>query len=254
MHYNKGAMSIIRKLERRLETIFEGAFARALASSIEPLEIAHHLERIIEDNRVEGLKRTYIPNVYTIRVSKKDFNLLKPFLEDLTHELAAFVRDKAVELNATLPGPVELTFEESDRVKTGSVLIIPHVRKRDMEAAAEEEASLEKTQAITPAQAASLGLHVVIATLEDLETGKKYPISRLPARIGRLESNDVRLADSAVSRIHAEIVREGTSFILRDLESTNGTKVNGRRIKHKKLAPGDLITIGQTRLRWQVNE
>lgn len=247
-------MSILRKLEKRLEKLFEGAFAKVLSDTLEPLEIAHHLERVIEENAVEGLKRTYVPNVYEIRVNRKDLNLLRPFLDDLAHELATFVREKAGELGAALPGPVEISFTENDRVKPGDLQILPRVQKRELEAALEEERALEKTQAIEPAEAARLGLTVVLATLENLETGQIHRISRFPVRVGRLESNDIRLTDPSVSRVHAEIVEESNAFVVRDLESTNGTKVNGRRVKEKRLAHGDVISFGTTRLRWQVTK
>jgi pSer/pThr/pTyr-binding forkhead associated (FHA) protein len=62
--------------------------------------------------------------------------------------------------------------------------------------------------------------------------------------IGRSRSCDIRLPSSDASRRHAEIVSVTGGYVLRDLESTNGTFVNGERVKERQLRPGDRIRIG----------
>jgi pSer/pThr/pTyr-binding forkhead associated (FHA) protein len=64
--------------------------------------------------------------------------------------------------------------------------------------------------------------------------------------IGRSRDCDVQLADSNVSRRHAELRQEGASYWIVDLGSTNGIEVNGKRVKRAKLRSGDTITLGST--------
>jgi pSer/pThr/pTyr-binding forkhead associated (FHA) protein len=66
--------------------------------------------------------------------------------------------------------------------------------------------------------------------------------------IGRSKDCDIQVRDSNVSRQHAEVRQEGTAYWLVDLDSTNGTEVNGRREKRAKLEDGDKITVGSTEL------
>jgi hypothetical protein len=76
---------------------------------------------------------------------------------------------------------------------------------------------------------------------------KEVRLARKPLRIGRHERNDVVLDDSAngVSRFHAELRPEGSSYFIVDLQSRNGIWLNGRRIKDKAaLTPGVSVTIG----------
>ena len=66
--------------------------------------------------------------------------------------------------------------------------------------------------------------------------------------IGRSRDCDIQLNDANVSRRHAELRQEGAAYWIVDLDSTNGTEVNGRRLKRAKLKAGDQITVGSTRL------
>ena len=79
------------------------------------------------------------------------------------------------------------------------------------------------------------------------ETPGKEPelieLAEFPFTLGRNESCDFQILSSRVSREHAEIVRDGASFRLRDLKSTNGTFVNGQRIDEVRLNDGDLVVI-----------
>ncbi len=70
--------------------------------------------------------------------------------------------------------------------------------------------------------------------------------------IGRSRDADLTLDDPNVSRRHAELRREGGAWIVADLGSTNGVKVNGHRVHEQPLAPGDEITLGLERLQFQV--
>jgi adenylate cyclase len=72
--------------------------------------------------------------------------------------------------------------------------------------------------------------------------------------LGRHPANTLRLADREVSKEHASIERVNGGFMLRDLESSNGTFVNGRRVKELRLRDGDEISLGGSRLIFQSGE
>ena len=63
--------------------------------------------------------------------------------------------------------------------------------------------------------------------------------------LGRSKDSDVQVEDANVSRRHAEL-RRGGSWWLVDLDSTNGTELNGKRVQKAKLSEGDTITLGAT--------
>jgi FHA domain len=80
-----------------------------------------------------------------------------------------------------------------------------------------------------------------------------YDLSRIERiRIGRHKSNELRLSSRTVSNFHAEIINEDGVLVLRDLGSTNGTKLNGQPVEQKGLSTGDRILIGNHLVRLEL--
>lgn len=86
---------------------------------------------------------------------------------------------------------------------------------------------------------------VTFQVLEGLERGDVYRDLPTPVTIGREEDNHLRLNDERVSRFHAKVQEDGGKIILTDLESTNGTRVNGHPVKMRVLQVGDQVLIGR---------
>lgn len=77
---------------------------------------------------------------------------------------------------------------------------------------------------------------------------KRVTIEQFPFRIGRAETADLRVESVEVSREHAEIVERNGMWLVRDLNSTNGTQVNGKVITEALLSDGDIVRVAQTEL------
>ncbi|HCU25835.1 MAG TPA: Fis family transcriptional regulator [Deltaproteobacteria bacterium] len=77
---------------------------------------------------------------------------------------------------------------------------------------------------------------------------KKFDLNRKSTRIGKKEENDIVLLDNTVSRHHVEIEMTSDSYLLKDMNSTNGTFINGLKVKEAYLSPGDVIKIGNTEI------
>jgi pSer/pThr/pTyr-binding forkhead associated (FHA) protein len=89
---------------------------------------------------------------------------------------------------------------------------------------------------------------VTLRVLEGADRGRAYDKLPTPVTIGREEGNSVQLNDERVSRFHLKIQEDGDKLVLTDLESTNGTKVNGEDIQLRILRFGDTISVGRSRL------
>ena len=95
---------------------------------------------------------------------------------------------------------------------------------------------------------------IALQILEGQERGKTYSDLTMPITIGREEDNAIRLNDERASRLHARIQIDDDRVILTDLESTNGTEVNGHSVKMTVLQSGDRIKIGRSLLMYWSGE
>ena len=84
--------------------------------------------------------------------------------------------------------------------------------------------------------------------------GMTYELSGDETLIGRNPTTDITLLDEGISREHALILRDEATgaFTIEDLQSTNGTKVNGKRVRSAALSHGDSIEVGHTRFRFDL--
>ena len=87
---------------------------------------------------------------------------------------------------------------------------------------------------------------VTLRVIDGPERGKIFDHIATPITIGREEGNSVRLNDERVSRFHAKIHEDHDAILITDLDSTNGTKVNGEVTQLWNLKPGDLVTLGRS--------
>lgn len=80
-------------------------------------------------------------------------------------------------------------------------------------------------------------------------TGRTFEVNVERTTVGRVEDNTFQIADPSVSSHHAEILLRGPELLVRDLNSTNGTFINGEKISEAVLKPGQILRFGQVELK-----
>jgi len=95
---------------------------------------------------------------------------------------------------------------------------------------------------------------ITLRVLDGSDRGRVFEQLGAPITIGREEGNTIQLNDERVSRYHVKIQEDHTKLVLTDLESTNGTKVNGEDIQLRILRFGDMITVGRSVLLYGTRE
>ncbi len=230
-------MGVLQRFEQRLEHLVTGAFARTFRSAVQPVEIAAALQREV-DNAAQILSRDrrLAPNDFTVELSPADYERLSAFGQTLSNELAGMLHQHAQEQGYMFAGPLALTFRQADDLTTGRFRV-------------RSSASAQVTANPTVATDAGRdsGVRVDI-------NGTVHVLRSSGMVVGRGTGVDVRIDDPGVSRRHAELRYQAgadghpTVSVL-DLGSTNGTAVNGQRVQHAALRPGDVIQVGGTKIR-----
>ncbi len=87
---------------------------------------------------------------------------------------------------------------------------------------------------------------ITLRVLDGADRGRVFQEVPTPLTVGREEGNAVQLNDERISRFHLKIQEDKEKLVLTDLESTNGTKVNGEHVQFWILRPGDVVALGRT--------
>ncbi len=252
-------MSVLRTIEQKLESLFEGIFGRAFRTNVQPVELARKLVKEMDEHRMVSVSRVYVPNEYTVYLCAEDREQFSSYEGELRGELQDYLAEHARrEGYATLSSPAVL-LETDDDLAVGEFGIATRMVHTEQAKPAADGAPPEQVEpgatmiykpAKTPeAEAVSpqeLGLARELVTLTT--GGTSHPVEQRRVVIGRSKDCDIQVVDPNISRRHAEVRQEGAAYWAVDLDSTNGMLVNGRRLKRAKLEHGDTILLGSTEL------
>jgi hypothetical protein len=250
-------VSILRNLEAKLEGLFQGTFSRTFKSKVQPVEIARKLTKEMEDNKTVSISRTYVPNQYVVWLSPDDRTEFEGYEDGLKKELSDYLLEHARGEGLALLTRPSVDFQTDERLNLGefgiqAMLVRPPEEERPELTPEPAEFghtmvySIDREARRLDAPVQGGGRAMLVGG------GKRTVLSGNRIVIGRSRDADVALDDPNVSRRHAELRREGGTWIVADLGSTNGVKVNGHRVAESALAPGDEITLGLERLTFEV--
>jgi hypothetical protein len=251
-------VSVLRSIEQKIEGLFEGLFGRAFRTNVQPVELARKLVKEMEDHRTVSVSRVYVPNEYRVYLSPVDREQFTDYESQLRAELQEYLAEHARREGYVLLTPPKVVMETDDDLAMGEFGIATRMvqgeRPKDGDGAAPQGPVEPGATMIYrprsplppdgPAPDVVLAQEIVTLTV----SGKRREIDTRRVVIGRSKDCDIQISDPNASRRHAELRQEGAAYWLIDLDSTNGSNVNGHRTARSKLESGDVITIGSTEL------
>jgi FhaA, N-terminal domain/FHA domain len=251
-------VSVLRNLESKLAGLVEGAFSRAFKSEVRPVEIARKLAREMEEHKVQSLSRTYVPNQYAVWLSSEDREQFEGYEDELRRELSGYLLEHARRERLNLISRPQVEFRTDERLRLGEFGIQARlVRPDDHEQREPRQAEEGRTMVYSSAERIQEPLREPDprrGTAKLRIDGRTALLGSQGATLGRSRDCEVVLEDANVSRKHAEVRPSGGSWVVRDLGSTNGVKVNGRRISGaQSLKRGDAIELGTSRVIFEVD-
>jgi hypothetical protein len=224
-------MGMLQRFESRLEHAVSGAFAKAFRSAVQPVELAAALQREVDNSaQILSRNRRLVPNTFHISLSELDYGRLAPYQDTLVRELIEMLREHADEQHYVFAGQVGIDLEQDDSLVTGRFRV-----------RSSATASVSDRRSSGGSDSGSDRSGVVLEI-----NGTPHPVEPPGVVIGRGAEADLRISDPGISRRHAEIRVQGRGAKVVDLGSTNGTTVDGAKVREATLRDGQRIRVGNT--------
>lgn len=263
-------------------------------SQVQPAEIGRRLERAMEARPLISVDGTIVPNDYRVHLNPEDAATFKEIETPLCQSFEQWLGEIAGERGYRFMGPVRVRIVHDPQVGRRDVQVqtsleAPGGSQRSVAGGpqpyggpqrrpehgapaprdAEERTSLASPPPARPRMVAPVagvpaphapsgplpqGVVAHFSIPHGPMVGRTFPLRFADVAVGRALDNDIVLESNDVSRHHVRIEPAGTLLRLIDLGSTNGTRVNGRRISEHLLRDGDLVELGSTPLLFRVGE
>ncbi|NTU90117.1 MAG: DUF3662 domain-containing protein [Actinobacteria bacterium] len=279
-------VSLFSKFESKMDRAVENAAGSMFRSPISPVQITKRAEKEMHREKLVSAGRQYAPTLYNVLVNPADDSKLAGFYPTLAGEVETYLKGKAQASGLFMDGKPLVRFIVDEGLKSGkfhvvaenvAAKIISQLRQEEMQRYgigqaepvaydqpyaqpyAEFEAEQDQYYVEEYEDASDEFLRVPqtetfteqTSALYNIETGETFELRGSRVSVGRDRSNTICIPDANMSRNHAEFVRNGNIWILRDLGSTNGSFVGGRTISQAELYDGDVITVGTTKLEYR---
>jgi hypothetical protein len=222
---------------------------------VQPVELARKLAKEMDAHKTASVQRVYVPNEYTVFLSRQDRSKLEGYERSLEQELSGYLLEHARRRSYDLLTRPAVEFDTDERLRLGEFGIQTRLVKppaRQGEPPSQGDQGHTMVYSVPPKQqkpskserrVAHLTETKAIVSLDD----RRYVLDGPIASLGRSRECDCVLADPNVSRKHAELRRNSSGdWEIVDLGSTNGIKVNDRRVDSARLNPGDHVEVGST--------
>jgi FHA domain-containing protein len=234
-------MRSMSRVERFFERLVERPSARLFRTRVQPIQVLRRIERAMEAGREVRDARDVAPDRFTVHLHPADLaDLGDP--ETLAGDLASGALTFARSHELALLDRPRVSIRPDEAVVRGDVEIRASV---SAPVTSDPEAGDGGTRVFeVPVPRAP---KVALEVREPGRLSRVVPVTG-PLRIGRAAECEIALKDSRASRQHARVHARDGHLVLTDLGSTNGTRVNGQRVREVVLGDGDRILVGETEL------
>jgi len=217
-------LGFLENFEKGLERIVTGAFSKTFKSELQPIEIASAIRAEMDAKAsIVSRDRILAPNTFVVRLSAADFARMRALGNNLVSELTDLTQKHATKQGFQFGAALDIKLLEDGGLALGQVTVT------------------STTEAIEVTWTPALD-----------HDGRRYLLTGARTSVGRDSSADIQIDDSGLSRKHFEVLWDGAKAGVRDLGSTNGTKLNGQTISEGPLQNDSVISAGRSEFVFRV--
>jgi hypothetical protein len=242
-------VNILDRFEHSFERLVEGSVGRIFRSPIQPAEIGLKLERAMISNQLASVDGTLVPNDYQVAMNPLDMVLFEEFVTALCRQSETWLTDLAAERRFTTVDRMRVQITGDPHVARRAIKVTATISDRPNYGRAEQDA-VQRTELFRVMHQTKGGRAARLSFVTGPAAGKEFKIRQGMTTIGRALENDIVLQSGDVSRHHAKFQFADDVLRLEDLDSTNGTRVNGQKLRTPYFVKhGDEIVFGASAAR-----
>ncbi|HEY7063291.1 MAG TPA: DUF3662 and FHA domain-containing protein [Chloroflexota bacterium] len=244
--------ALLGRIERLLERAFEAPSQRLFHTRLQPLELARAIARVMVAESAIGPDGVRVPNHYLVTLHPDDYQRFAGQREALERDLQTYVLRQTQQRGWQCSGWPAVELREAVEAPRGR----PQVSADMITASSPADSTggatdlLDRTSVLPPVAPPPAARPPVRRRWLELEGGSRRELHAPVLRIGRALDNDLVLDHESVSRHHAELRGDRDLVTIVDLDSTNGTRVNGESVQAAVLSAGDTLHVGAVPLRY----
>lgn len=246
-------MKLLDRFEHAMERLMEGTSGSLFRQPIQPAEIGKRLEREMLSKRRASVGTAIVPNAFTVRLHPRDYEQFAGYATGLSRQMEAWLAQVATERNLSVVDRIRVTIEEDESVRRRTVAV------NSMIADGRSNASRPRSHIAPPQATAAFDVaprftEVALGLIgtDGQFYGREITVPGGTSTIGRGPDCDIVLDAADVSRRHARVTLGSGTARLEDMNSTNGTFLNGDPIRIADIADGDEVQFGSHRFHVRV--
>src|SRR4051794_16442499 len=236
-------VNLLDRFEQSFERLVEGSVGRLFRSPIQPAEIGRKLERAMTSNQVVSVDSTLVPNDYRVAMHPQDMVLFVDFVAALCRQMEAWLSDLAIDRGFTAIDRMRVQITGDQTVPKRAIQVTAAIADRPDLDRSEQEA-IQRTEIFRVIKDTSGLTPIRLRFTTGVQNGMEFIIRKPVTTLGRSLDNDVVLESGDISRHHARIEFGDDQIRVVDLNSTNGTRVNGKSVRSQSVRTGDEVAFG----------
>jgi pSer/pThr/pTyr-binding forkhead associated (FHA) protein len=237
-------VNILDRFEQSFERLMEGSVGRLFRSPVQPAEIGRKLERAMVSNQVVSVDSTLVPNDYRVAMHPQDMVLFVDFVPALCRQMEAWLNDLAADRGFSIIDRMRVQIVGDETVPRRAIQVTAAIADRPNFSRDDQEA-IQRTELYRVIRETSGMTPVRLKFITGTQAGQEFVIRKSVTTLGRALDNDIVIESGDVSRHHARFEFVDDALRLVDLNSTNGTRINGKSVRAlTTVRTGDEVTFG----------
>jgi hypothetical protein len=252
LHGSLSIVGLLDKFENSMERLVEGTVGGVFRQTLQPAEIGKKLQKAMTASKRVSVGTTIVPNDYVVKLHPKDFEQFADYSAALARQMESYLAQIAGDNRYTVIDRIRVSIDKDDNVRRRSPEISAAIKdgrahREPAQHHAPEPADRTAAFVVAPGRNAEPAFQIV--AIAGTASGQTFRIPQGSSTLGRSSDNEFVIDAPDVSRKHAKFECSSGRLRVYDLNSTNGTRVNGDPVRISDLASGDELTLGNQVLR-----